>query len=269
MCGGVHRALTVVDRALEDPAAVPVHTLGELVHNSKVVEEYRARGVVPVNDPAEVASGTIVIRTHGVGPEMHAACERPGVRCVDATCPNVLTIQRLVRERHAQGWSVIVVGDARHDEVRGIAGYAPGCRIVGSAEEAGAATLAGRLFVVGQTTLARSEYERVCAVLRSRSPDLEAADTTCPSTEARRDSLLRLAAEVDALLIVGSAESANARWLHRAAVATGRPSWLIDGAEAIPAEVRSFGSVGLSASASTPDYLIDEVERALLAPPAA
>jgi 4-hydroxy-3-methylbut-2-en-1-yl diphosphate reductase len=264
MCGGVRRALSLVDSALADDPSTPVFTLGELVHNPAVVAEYRARGVVAVDDPGDVTSGIIVIRTHGVGPAWRAASERPGVRCIDATCPRVLRIQELVRDGHARGWTIIVVGDARHDEVRGIAGHAPGCRVVGSVEEARTIACAGHALVVGQTTLAREEYEAVCAALRSRCPDLEVADTTCPSTESRRDSIRRLAADVDAVLVVGSPTSANARWLHAAATAAGTPSWLIAGPAEIPSEVRAFGRVGISAGASTPDAVINEVERALL-----
>ncbi|HEY9595532.1 MAG TPA: bifunctional 4-hydroxy-3-methylbut-2-enyl diphosphate reductase/30S ribosomal protein S1, partial [Spirochaetia bacterium] len=196
MCAGVRRGLALVEKALRDNPSTPVFTLGELVHNPAVVDEYRARGVTPVDDPRSVSAGVVVIRTHGVDPSTRASCERPGVRCVDATCPKVRRIQKLVEERHRTGWSVIVVGDPGHDEVRGIVGYAPGCRVVATVEEATTVPCGGKTLVVSQTTLARSAYERIAAVLSSRCPGVEIADTTCPSTEERRTALVELASEV-------------------------------------------------------------------------
>jgi 4-hydroxy-3-methylbut-2-enyl diphosphate reductase len=119
--------------------------------------------------------------------------------------------------------------------------------------------------VVSQTTFRRSEYRRICAALRRRQPDITVRDTTCAATERRQGSLRALADRVDAIVVVGGTTSANTRWLFQTAVATGKPAWHVESAEELPRELSGCATVGLTAGASTPDALIDEVERALAA----
>jgi 4-hydroxy-3-methylbut-2-enyl diphosphate reductase len=265
MCSGVRRALALVDRALDENPGIPVASLGPLVHNPSVVAEYLARGVTPVEDPSELTAGILVLRTHGVAPLVRASFEKPGLRIVDATCPRVRRIHDRVVDRGAKGFTIVIAGDPAHDEVRGIAGHARNPVIIGTAGEAEEARIAMPAFVVGQTTLARDAYRRICAVLRRRFPGIVIADTTCPSTERRRESAVRLAAEVDAVLVIGGTASANTRWLFEAARSTGRPSWLIESASELPDGIEGYRRVGITAGASTPDRLVDEVEAALAA----
>lgn len=264
VCMGVRRALAIMEEVLEGNPGTPVFTLGPLIHNRRVVEEFRARGVTPVDDPARVDRGILVIRAHGIGPEMRERCRREGLTCVDATCPHVLRIHRTVEEHDGKGYHVVIVGDADHGEVTGIRGYARSASVIATEEEARSIHLPARSIVVSQTTFSRAAYARICAALRRRAPGIEVVDTTCSATEARQESVVRLAAGVEAVLVIGGRESANTRWLYEAARATGKPAWLIEGAEEIPAEVRSFARVGISAGASTPDAAVDEVEKALL-----
>jgi 4-hydroxy-3-methylbut-2-en-1-yl diphosphate reductase len=218
-----------------------------------------------VEDVSQVREGVVVLRAHGVGPAVRRACQRPGIRCVDATCPDVLRVHALVRDQDGRGGQVIVVGDPAHAEVRGIAAHARNVLIISSEEEARSAPVAADALVVSQTTLARVLYERVCAILSERMPGIRVHDTTCAATEKRTESLLRLAAEVDAVLVIGGRASANTRRLYEAVCATGKPAWHVERAADIPAEIRHYRSVGIGAGASTPDRLIDEVEAALLA----
>lgn len=266
VCMGVRRALAIVEDVLRESPGVPVFTLGPLIHNRRVVEEFRARGVVPVDDPSQASGGIVVIRAHGIGPAERAACGREGVRCVDATCPHVLRIHRTVAEHDARGFHALIVGDAGHGEVKGIRGYARRSTVISTEEEARAVALEPPAVVVSQTTFSRSAFARICAVLRARDPGIVVVDTTCQATEQRSQAVVRLAAEVDAILVIGGRESANTRWLHEAARGTGLPCWLIEGASEIPPDVARFARVGISAGASTPDAAVDEVERALLAP---
>ncbi len=230
-----------------------------------MVEDFRARGVVPIEDPRGPPAGVVVIRAHGIGRAERAVCSREGVRCVDATCPHVLRIHRTVEEHDARGYHVLIVGDADHGEVKGIRGYARRSTVISSDEEARTVALDPPVVVVSQTTFSRSAYAGICAVLRARDPSVVVFETTCEATEQRRQSVVRLAREVDAILVIGGSESANTRWLFEAARGTGLPSWLIEGAAGISPEARRFDRVGISAGASTPDAAVDEVERALLA----
>lgn len=264
-CRGVQRALALVEQTLAEHPGEPVYTLGPLIHNPRVVEEYRRRGVVPVGSLSDVERGIVVIRAHGIGPEERRQCGREGVTCVDATCPDVLRVQELVRDRAARGDGVVIVGDPTHVEVRGIRGYAPDSVVVSTEAEADSVGIAGPCIAVGQTTFPRDRYLRIAGILRSRIPGLEVHETSCPATERRQQSLVELARKVDAIVVVGGKESANTRWLHQVAVSTGRPAWHVEGADDLPPDIGRFAAVGISAGASTPESLIAEVEAALAA----
>jgi 4-hydroxy-3-methylbut-2-enyl diphosphate reductase len=168
-----------------------------------------------------------------------------------------------VEQYDASGFSVVIVGDPEHDEVKGIRGYAPESQVVTSPSEAEEVPLHGPTLVVGQTTLTIAEYSDICTILSRRKPDIVIQETLCSATESRQKSLRALAAQVDALLVIGGRQSANTRRLFQTAVATGKPSWHIESAAEIPEAVRACARVGLSAGASTPDDAIEEVERAL------
>jgi 4-hydroxy-3-methylbut-2-enyl diphosphate reductase len=265
VCRGVRRALAIVEQAIAENPGVPVYTLGPLIHNPRVVEEFKTRGVYPIDDVSEAGEGIVIASAHGVGPEVVEECAARGVRVIDATCPDVRRIQRMVREYSTQGCHVLIVGDANHREVIGIRGWASGSSVIASVEEAGRIEVPEECIVVGQTTFKRAEYHAICAALKRRFPGLTVFDTSCASTETRQRSLISLAGRVEALLVVGGKDSANTRWLYQTALQTGKPSWHIEGAAEIPAELIRYGSVGISAGASTPDQVIDEVEESLLA----
>jgi len=265
LCWGVRRALRIVDDALAAVPGAPVYSLGPLIHNSRVVEEYHRRGVTCVREVPAVESGTMIIPAHGAGPAERQSCRERGLEIVDATCPRVARIQELAAAHDAQGYGVIVVGDAGHREVKGIRAHAAVSLAISRIEEAEAADLSGRPWlVVSQTTFRHADLALICRALESRSADLLIRDTGCSATEERQKSLLRLAPEVDALLVIGSKESANTRRLYETARETGRPSWHIEGADELPAGLGAYGVVGISAGASTPDSIVDEVEAAIL-----
>lgn len=265
VCMGVRRALSIVETTLAENPGTPVHTLGPLIHNPRTVEDLRRRGAVPVDGLMDVRGGIVVIRAHGVGPETLREIAARGLRLVDATCPHVLRVQRIVADGAARGCLAVIAGDAGHGEVQGIRAHAGRSVVVASVEEARAAELSAPALVVGQTTLPNKDYREIVAALKERDPQIEVHDTSCALTETRQESLKRLASQVDALLVIGGMESANTRWLHRTAQQTGKPAWHVEGVADIPAEVRRFASVGISAGASTPDAIIAEVEAALRA----
>jgi 4-hydroxy-3-methylbut-2-enyl diphosphate reductase len=230
-----------------------------------VVDEYRRRGVLPVGSISEVARGIVIIRAHGIGPEERRQCARDGVTCVDATCPDVLRVQDLVRDQATRGDGVVIVGDPSHVEVKGIRGYAPGSVVVSTEEGAEAVALSAPCIAVGQTTFPRDRFLRIAEILRRSIPGLDVRETSCPATERRQQSLVDLAGRVEAIVVVGGKESANTRWLHQVAVGTGRPAWHVEGAADLPPQIGRFRTVGISAGASTPESLIAEVEAALAA----
>jgi 4-hydroxy-3-methylbut-2-en-1-yl diphosphate reductase len=265
-CMGVQRAVGLaLDTAGRESG--PVFTLGPLIHNPQAVRELADKGVVAISEAeldGRVEGRPVVIRAHGVPPELRERLASLGARVVDATCPRVLASQRRARDFALRGYAVVIAGDAGHGEVTGIAGYAPGAVVVGGPDEARAAPLHGPIALIAQTTIKKEEYEAIRAALAERFPLLEVVDSICPCTEDRLDALADLAAEVDAIVIVGGRNSANTARLLATARGLGKPAWLVETAEELPEEAFGYARVGLSAGASTPERLILEVEEALL-----
>ena len=267
-CWGVRRT---VDKVLEvaDGADHGVVTLGPIIHNPQAVERMREKGVGMVNAIAEVAGGaTVVVRTHGaVRSELAAAKER-GLELVDGTCPYVRYPQAMAQRLSKEGYHVVIVGDANHAEVKGVVSYAEGpCTVVkpgGPIPEIEARKVA----VLAQTTCIGAEYERVVGVLALRHREVRAVNTICNDTDERQTDARQLASEVDAVVVVGGRNSANTRHLAEICRGIQPRTWHVETeAELDPAWFQGCKVVGLSAGASTPDWVIEGVaERLRLLP---
>jgi 4-hydroxy-3-methylbut-2-enyl diphosphate reductase len=282
-CMGVRRAVDLALKTAEGlPAGntAPVYTLGPLIHNPKTVEELARKGIHSIRAEGEgfavdggaglpssidLRGATVIIRAHGVPPALRQRLEAAGASIVDATCPRVLASQRKAREYAEKGWTVVIAGDRDHGEVAGIAGFAPGAIIVGSAAEAAAVEAKGPVALIAQTTIRAGEYAAIREALASRLSVLEVVDSICPATAERLSALAELAKECEALVVVGGHNSANTLRLHATALDLGRPAWLVEGPEELPPEVARYASVGVTAGASTPDEAIEAVETRLLA----
>ncbi|MGA2478470.1 MAG: 4-hydroxy-3-methylbut-2-enyl diphosphate reductase [Spirochaetia bacterium] len=262
-CGGVRRALRLAEQALAANPGGSFFSLGPLAHNPRLVEELRARGITPVQELSAVREGFLIVRTHGIGPAERRECERPGVSIIDATCPTVRRIHEEVHAYSSQGFFVVVAGDPGHAEVKGIAAHARRVAVVASREEAERVDFSGPVLLVVQTTFDSGTYEEIRSVLVGRKPDIVVKETLCREISEREHAVRRLALKVDALLVIGGRRSANTRRLYAAAAASGRPCWQIEGASDLPDGMSSFAKVGITAGASTPDFVIEEVEGAL------
>jgi len=277
MCMGVRRAGDTALRAAAEGKRLGrrVFTYGPLIHNPQAVAELEQSGLAVLDTKAfdrgeldgEAAGGIVVIRAHGAPPEVFEHLRRLGATVVDATCPRVLRSQAKARELLESGYAVAIAGDRSHGEVAGILGHAPGAVVVENAAEATrlAAEWAGRrVALIAQTTIKKSEYDAIAEKLRQGCPEFLAVETLCPATAERQASLAELAARADALVVVGGKNSANTQRLFMAASESGKPSWHIETAEELPAEIYAYERIGLTAGASTPDSMVDDVERALL-----
>ena len=277
MCMGVRRAEALARKAAEEGkrAGKPVYTYGPLIHNPQAVAELEKVGV-SVLDPAAFEKGIfddvaensiVVIRAHGAPPEAFAHLARLGAKIVDATCPRVVKSQKLAREFLDKGYSVAIAGDRSHGEVAGILGCAPGAIVVENAEEAAAlaAIWSTRpIALIAQTTIKKSEYDAIVQEFETTCSSFLTVETLCPATADRQEALAELAGEVEALIIVGGKNSANTQRLLMAAKESGKPAWHIETAGELPDEIFTFRKVGLSAGASTPDSMVDEVEQLLM-----
>ncbi|MBQ8092012.1 MAG: 4-hydroxy-3-methylbut-2-enyl diphosphate reductase [Clostridia bacterium] len=263
-CFGVKRAAEEAYRCLE--TGVDCATLGPLIHNPQEVERLRQAGIGCVDSPDEVNQGqTMIIRSHGAAPEVYAEAERLGIPVIDATCPHVAAIHRLVMEYSSDGSAVIIVGEAKHPEVRAIAGWAQGdvC-ILNDPKEAEAAQLPGRALVVAQTTLRREHFESVLDVIRTRVPDLTVRSTICAATSQRQEEAEKLSSEADVMIVVGGHNSSNTNKLYETCRQRCERSYLIETADEVPScDIRQTDRVALTAGASTPQWLLNEVAQRL------
>jgi 4-hydroxy-3-methylbut-2-enyl diphosphate reductase len=270
-CMGVRRAVEMAYRQ----AALPgrVYTVGPLIHNPQVLEDLNRRGVEVRDEgclPRDFSGAVVIIRAHGISPALEAELVSRGGRVADATCPTVKASQMKARDLAGTGYRVFLAGEARHAEIAGIRGYAPGCTVVADPDEAAAA--AERLFreapgartaLIGQTTISPDEYTAIGEAVRSFFPGLRIIDTICGATRDRQNALRELCGKVDAVIVAGGRESANTRRLFAIAEASGKPAWLVENAGELPSEIASYASVGLSAGASTPDEVIRAIEATL------
>ena len=277
MCMGVRRAEDKAKKAAERSRELgkPVFTYGPLIHNPQAVRALEDLGVKVLDPEAfergeldQTASGSIVvIRAHGAPPEALLRLESLDAEVVDATCPRVLKSQKKAAALIEKGYSLAIAGDRSHGEVTGILGYAPGAVVVQNAEEAGALAKEWErrpVALIAQTTIKKSEYDAIAAQFEARCPSFLAYDTLCPATAERQEALKQMAERVEALLVVGGKNSANTQRLFMAAKETGKPAWHIETAAELPREIFGFMSVGLTAGASTPDSMVDEVESTLI-----
>jgi len=272
-CMGVRRAVEIAGRAsLEKGGTGALFTLGPLIHNSRVLESLRKRGLVCLNEnelSSLPADSTVIIRAHGVSPVVERELSKRGVNILDATCPHVKLSQSKARNFVENGYRLFVAGEENHGEIAGIKGYAETCIVVSNAEEAAAS--AEELYsrepetkaaLIAQTTIRAEEYLAIGESIQRFFPSVEIVNSICTATVDRQNALRELA-NVDAVIIAGSRESANTQRLLSLAKELGKPAWLTEAVSDIPPEIAAYETVGLSAGASTPDELIDEIEEAL------
>jgi 4-hydroxy-3-methylbut-2-enyl diphosphate reductase len=227
------------------------------------VERLRQAGIASVGSPREVRSGqTLIIRSHGVAPEVYVEAESLGITVIDATCPHVAAIHRLVRDYSKNGDAVIIVGEADHPEVRAIAGWAEGVVFIfHDADEVQAVKLPKKALVVAQTTIKRERFESVLSALRTRVPELTVRNTICAATSQRQQEAETLSAEADVMIVVGGHNSSNTNKLYETCRQRCERSYLIETADEVPADqIHETDCVAVTAGASTPQWLLNEVE---------
>jgi 4-hydroxy-3-methylbut-2-enyl diphosphate reductase len=277
-CMGVCRAVTMAaEEALRvKESGVRVFTLGPLIHNPEVLYDLKIRGVEELSQQEEDVKGcSVILRAHGVPPQLENSLRDKGAHIVDATCPRVKASQIKAEELARAGYSLFLAGEASHAEIEGILGYvqsssAPFCVVVDNPADAGKA--AKKLYKVnhdiktallGQSTISEELYNSIGGAIGMFFPNLEIIQTICVSTKERQQAIRDLLNEVDAVIIAGGKKSANTNRLLEIAKESGKPCALVEKASEIPPEFRAFKTVGLSAGASTPDSVVDEIEREL------
>ena len=264
LCYGVKRALTLAKetRRKRDGRVV---SLGDIIHNPQVISDLRDQGIDSVADISQVRGGTVIIRSHGVSPDMTRALKRRKIDVVDATCPIVTRIQDLVARLARAKQEIIIVGDPNHPEIRGLIGHSRGFgHIVENEEQAAILPVRKKRAVLAQSTQDMVLFEKVVGALLRRTEELNAYNTICRSTQTRQRATSELAAKVDVLFIVGGASSSNTRKLYEISKRILRRTYFIENAGQIkPAMLRGASTIGISGGASTPPEAIEDAARTI------
>ena len=260
-CFGVERAVQMVEGALAEGATV--RTLGPLIHNTQEIGRLEAGGVRTIDTPDEVGAGvTAVIRAHGVTPEVQRELEARAEQVVDATCPFVTKVQKLAERAAAEGRDVVVVGSPDHPEMIGVKGYAPrNAHVVRDASEVAQLPPLRAPLVVSQTTIKLSTFLEAAEAVRAKSDvEPQVVNTICSATRDRQDAARALAGQVEAFYIIGGRHSSNSIKLLSVCREQCPRSFLIETeAEIDPEDLRGVARVGVTAGASTPNWLIEQV----------
>jgi 4-hydroxy-3-methylbut-2-enyl diphosphate reductase len=264
-CAGVDRAIEIVERALVKFGA-PIYVRHEIVHNTYVVNDLKAKGAIFIEDLAEVPPGaTLVFSAHGVSQAVRREAEQRGFSVFDATCPLVTKVHVEVAKLHKEGYEFLMIGHKGHPEVEGTMGQLlDGIYLVEDADDVARAPVKkpDRLAVVTQTTLSVDDAALVLAAVKQRFPNVREPkkQDICYATQNRQDAVKVLSPQVDVVIVVGSPTSSNSNRLRELAERLGKPAYMVDEASALdPAWLEGKQRVGLTAGASAPDVLVQQV----------
>lgn len=270
-CFGVRRAVELAEKALSENPGKKVYSLGPLIHNENALSALEEKGlhILEESDIAELEEGSVVIiRAHGVAPSVTDALEKRGCKIIDATCPRVKASQKMVERYSSENDYVVLTGDINHGEVIGIAGYAgENFSQIQDYEEAERFNIKDgdnkNVILLSQTTYSPKEFEKIENLFKSKFHNLAVMNTICPATNERQQALLELCSKVEGVLVVGGKNSANTKRLYQTAAANCRQAAHIQSAADIPQEFFNLKTIGITAGASTPDEIIEDVERKL------
>lgn len=264
-CFGVKRAVELVYE--EAKGEQKVYTLGPIIHNEQVVKDLEKKGVSVIHSADEINQGediTVIIRSHGVTKEVYQALEEKRVRIVDATCPFVKKIHKIVQEKKEEGAQIVVVGNASHPEVEGICGWCDNeCSVVETIEEAKGCKLDKdrKVCIVAQTTFNYKKFEDIVDILSKKSYDILIMNTICNATEERQTEAGTIARKSDAMIVIGGKHSSNTQKLYEICKAECLNTHFIQTLDDLDLKhFESFRSVGITAGASTPNNIIKEVQ---------
>ena len=265
-CFGVKRAVDKVYELAETEEKV--YTYGPIIHNEEVVQDLEHKGVQVVNTLEElsrVTDGVVVLRSHGVPEEVYRLMEEKHIRYVDATCPFVRKIHKLVEKHSREGRRIVIVGNDHHPEVEGIKGWSltKPC-VISSTEEAESLPIPENepICVVSQTTFNYNKFKDIVEILEKKRYDRIVLNTICSATEERQEEAVRLASQVDAMIVIGGKSSSNTQKLFEICRNACENTYYIQTLVDLDIKpFQSFRHVGITAGASTPNKIIEEVQR--------
>ena len=267
-CFGVKRAVDTVYQQIEQYRGEKIFTYGPIIHNEEVIKDLRSHGVEVLNDEEELKTAdadVVVIRSHGGAKYIYDILEERGITCVDATCPFVKKIHKIVAEKSAEGSYIVIVGNGEHPEVQGIRGWAgEQVTVVQTPEDAERFELPDKdqkVCIVAQTTFNYNKFKELVEIISKKRYDIVVLNTICNATKERQTEARQIAARVDAMVVIGDKRSSNTQKLFEICKEECLNTYYIQTLDDLDInQLRSVESVGITAGASTPNKIIEEVQ---------
>ena len=266
-CFGVKRAVETVYEQVKECHGENIYTYGPIIHNDEVVKDLRCKGVEVINSEEELKqldSGVVIIRSHGVPKRVHDILQEQGLQCVDATCPFVKKIHRIVEEESKKGKHIIIIGDANHPEVQGIKGWSKTeVTIIKTEEEAKEFELSynADICIVSQTTFNYNKFKYLVEIISKKSYNIHVLNTICNATKERQTEAASIADGVEAMIVIGDKHSSNTQKLFEICKSACEDTYYIQTLDDLDMnQLKSVKTVGITAGASTPNNIIEEVQ---------
>jgi 4-hydroxy-3-methylbut-2-enyl diphosphate reductase len=260
-CFGVNNAIKIAED-LQNSGGV-INTMGPLIHNDQVVNELKEKGIGIISDIGEAPEGSkVIIRAHGVAPEIYEEAEKRNIEIIDATCPYVKKIHKLVRNMREDGCTIVIAGDRNHPEVKGVNGWCGNSALIANTpEEADAfAPIDGKCCLVAQTTMTRERFDGIYDKLKEKCKSVVKFDTICSATSSRQEEAERIARISDVMLVIGSRKSSNTQKLFEICSKYCKKTYLAETyGDLPPINIKEIQTLGITAGASTPERTIKEV----------
>lgn len=261
-CFGVKRAVDSVYELIET-SDDKIYTYGPIIHNEQVVSDFENKGVSVIEDIENIESGTVVIRSHGVSKDIYDRISEKNLKIVDATCPFVKKIHNIVAEKSAEGYKIVIIGNDNHPEVEGIKGWVNGDVIVINSEEDIDKIRQFKNFkicIVSQTTFNHNKFNNLVEIVRKKGYNINVVNTICNATHVRQVEAKEIASKVDAMIVIGGKNSSNTQKLFDICSGECENTYFIQTVDDLDVcKIKSLESIGITAGASTPKNIIEEV----------
>ena len=266
-CFGVKRAVETVYQQVNNGNSKKIYTYGPIIHNDEVVKDMKSKGVEVVKNEEELKtleSGVVIIRSHGVPKRIHKILEERGLECVDATCPFVKKIHRIVEEESKAGKHIVIIGDENHPEVQGIRGWSESeVSVIKTEEQAKAFSVPDNteICIVSQTTFNYNKFKYLVEIISQKNYNVNVLNTICSATKERQTEAEQIAKEVDVMIVIGDKHSSNTQKLFEICNHACANTYYIQTLDDLDMnQLQSVQTVGITAGASTPNNIIEEVQ---------
>jgi len=260
-CFGVNNAVDIAYDQLESNEKI--YTLGSLIHNESVIDELKKKGAEVINDVSQAPEGSkVIIRAHGIAPGVYEDLKKKNINIIDATCPYVKKIHKLVEQQHKQGWTVVIAGDRDHPEIQGVNGWCGNSALIANTPEEvdNFPEIEGNCCLVAQTTLTKARFDEIYEKLKLKCKNVMKFDTICNATESRQSEAEQIAKESDVMLVIGSKNSSNTQKLYEICRKHCPKTYIVESyGDLPPINIKEIKTLGITAGASTPERIIKEV----------